>query len=308
MKTNMRKLYKKVKLHEKTNKIFSDRLFQSYKLLKNEYLENCLKTKNTAWRTKMSELDCVKNTAKLVKILENGTTEQISSLAKPNGTFTNSNEESNDLLMKTHFPDCTLDLYNEEENIFHSVDPSDFDEIEDSISTDEIIWAMNSLSPFKSPGEDGPALLQKAENVVVPILQEFFRISLRLGYIPKSWRETFVKFIPKAAKARYDTPKAFRPISLMSFILKTLEKLVDHRLRNKTLVNSPLHNSQHAYQPGKGTESALHNLVSEVEKYVFNQGMSLSVFVDIEGVFDNTSFETITKAAENKGTEKWAVN
>jgi Reverse transcriptase (RNA-dependent DNA polymerase) len=105
------------------------------------------------------------------------------------------------------------------------------------------------------------------------------------------------------------TPKAFRPISLMSFILKTLEKLIDHRIRSKILINSPLHKFQHAYQPGIGTESALHNLIAEVEKSLPTQRMSLAVFVDIEGAFDNTSFDTITKAARNKGvnecTLKW---
>jgi ribonuclease HI len=311
LRNRIRKLYKKAKLHATANKQYSDTLFLKYKELKNDYNSRCMKAKNQSWRSKMSELDNTKETARLLKILENGSAGQIGTLVKTDGSFTSSQEESTDLLMRTHFPDClVVDPSDQHQNSFNPSEDSNPEEIEDTISIEKISWAIQSLSPFKSPGEDGifPALLQKAENIVVPIMQEFFRLSLKLGYIPKTWRGTIVKFIPKAAKPRYDSPKAFRPISLMSFILKVLEKLIDYRIRNKFLNNFPLHKYQHAYQPGKGTESALHSLVTEVENFVFNKGMSLAVFIDIEGAFDNTSFETITKAAKDRGVDTCTLN
>lgn len=310
MRNKLRKLYKKAKHYGKTNKQYSDILFKNYKQLKNEYKEKCLKTKNAAWRQKMSELDCVKDTSRLLKILENGSTGQIGSLIKTDGTYTSNNKESIDLLMTTHFPECsTVHSESEPEIIFNHNNTNDLEDIENSITIEKIKWAINSLSPFKSPGEDGifPALLQKAEEIVTPFLQKFFKLSLQFSYIPITWRGTLVKFIPKAGKPRYDSPKAFRPISLMSFILKTLEKLIDFNIRNKVLPTFPLHKFQHAYQPGKGTDTALHSLVSEVEKNILSQGMSLAVFIDIEGAFDNTSFETITKAAKDKGVNKWTL-
>lgn len=53
-----------------------------------------------------------------------------------------------------------------------------------------------------------------------------FNASLLLGYIPKSWRQVRVVFIPKANKNDKTSPKSFRPISLTSIILKIMEKLL----------------------------------------------------------------------------------
>jgi hypothetical protein len=47
---------------------------------------------------------------------------------------------------------------------------------------------------------------------------------------------------------------------------------------------------QFAYQAGKSTVSALHHLVTKIEKALSNKEVALSVFVDIQGVFDNTGF------------------
>jgi len=61
-----------------------------------------------------------------------------------------------------------------------------------------------------------------------------------------------------------------------------LEKLVDRYLRSVTLVDFPLHPRQHAYQTGKSTESALHQLVERVERALEAKQYSLGVFFDIE--------------------------
>jgi hypothetical protein len=78
--------------------------------------------------------------------------------------------------------------------------------------------------------------------------------------VPPAWRQVKV-FIPKPGRNTYCGPKDYRPISLTSFLLKTMERLVDRYLRDETLVSSLLHPNQHAYQARKSTETALHQLV-----------------------------------------------
>jgi len=96
------------------------------------------------------------------------------------------------------------------------------------------------MSPFKSPGEDGifPALLQKGSTYLLNPIKCIYRASLALGYIPMAWRIARVAFIPKPGKIDYTTAKSFRPISLTSFLLKGLEKLVDRYLQYGPMVNS----------------------------------------------------------------------
>jgi hypothetical protein len=73
-------------------------------------------------------------------------------------------------------------------------------------------------------------------------------------------------FIPKPGRNSYSGPRDYRPISLTSFLLKTLGRLVDRYLRDETLALVPMHSNQHAYQAGKSVETALHQLVVRVEK------------------------------------------
>jgi len=68
-------------------------------------------------------------------------------------------------------------------------------------------------------------------------------------------------FIPKPSRDSYGRPKDLRLISLTSFLLKTMERLVDRFLRDEILALMPLHPNQHAYQAGKSVEMALHQLV-----------------------------------------------
>jgi len=72
--------------------------------------------------------------------------------------------------------------------------------------------------------------------------------SLALGYIPSAWSRARVVFIPKIGKKDITNPKSFRPISLTSFLLKTIEKLVDYRIRSTVLRHEPLQPTQHAYR------------------------------------------------------------
>jgi hypothetical protein len=96
-----------------------------------------------------------------------------------------------------------------------------------------------------------------------------------------------VIFIPKPGRDSYELAKVFRPISLTSFFLKTMEKLVDSYIRAGPLKSLPLMESQYAYQIGRSTEAALHNLVQKIEGSLNQKEFVLGVFLDIDGTCDN---------------------
>ena len=91
-------------------------------------------------------------------------------------------------------------------------------------------------------------------------------------------------FIPKPVRSSYCGPRDFRPTSLTSFLLKTMEGLVDKFLQDEILALQPLHPNQHAHQAGKSVETALHQPVVRVEKDLDQQEIASDVFLDIEGV------------------------
>jgi hypothetical protein len=123
------------------------------------------------------------------------------------------------------------------------------------------------------------------------------------GFVPTAWRQVNVTFIPTHRKLVYTEAKAYRPISLSSFLLKTIEKLVDRYIRDGALRVHPLHRNQYAYQLGKSTETALHNVVTRIENAIQYKNIALGAFLYIEGAFDRTSFDIIIQAAGKHAIE-----
>jgi ribonuclease HI len=307
-------------LHNKARRRNNPLIWDEWKAKRNEYNEKCKKAKSDRWKKEMGELEDIKDVSRLQKLLEKGKTSGNGTLRRLDGTYTNDIRSNNLEQLKTHFPECEEIEDNDEERLVNEGIAENQEEmnrgdeqmskISRIIEEDKLKWAVDSFLPFKSPGNDGifPALLQKGMCFIGTRLQILFRESLRLSYIPKCWRESRVVFIPKIGKSNYEVAKSFRPISLMSFVLKILEKLIDRELRSQDLDNSKLDDKQFAYQEGKGTENALHDLITNIERSIKNTRVAIAVFIDIEGAFDNTAFSIIERAARAKGASQIVVD
>jgi Reverse transcriptase (RNA-dependent DNA polymerase) len=118
-----------------------------------------------------------------------------------------------------------------------------------------------------------------------------------------------VIFIPKPGRDSYEMAKAFRPISLTSFFLKTMERIVDHNIRTGPLKRFPLHESQHTYQRAQSCETALHDLVERIEEALNHKILAFGTFLDFEGAFDNASFTSMITASHEHDVDdtstKW---
>jgi hypothetical protein len=82
-----------------------------------------------------------------------------------------------------------------------------------------------------------------------------------------------------------------------------MENLVDRHIRYEILGLHPLHRYQFAYQQGRSTETALHHVITHIEDAAENSEATLGAFLDIEGAFDSTLFDIVTKAAKRHGLE-----
>jgi hypothetical protein len=115
-----------------------------------------------------------------------------------------------------------------------------------------------------------------------------------------SWRH--IRVIPKPGKP-LSQAKSLRPISLMSCIPKTPEKLLDRHIRDGVLAEKPLHQNQYAYRAGTSTETALFQVVRRLEKSLSYKEIALGVFLHTEGASD-ISFNSIITAAREHGLEE----
>jgi hypothetical protein len=128
-----------------------------------------------------------------------------------------------------------------------------------------------------------------------------YKVSITLGYTPKRWTDSKVIFIAKIGKDTYDNPNSFRPISLCSFLLKGLERLILFHLEKTNLTRKPLCKAQHAFRRGKGTETALSEAVDKIESGILTKKYALGVFLDISGAFNSLSFNAATYAMRRRG-------
>ncbi|KAG5683018.1 hypothetical protein PVAND_012328 [Polypedilum vanderplanki] len=262
---------------------------------RNIYRKECRKSQRESWQAFCESVEGVSPTARLHKILSKDRSNQVDTLRLSSGEYVSEETEVLKHLLSTHFPEC--EVVSDERPTLSSrfACRESWNKSRRIASYSNIRRAIQSFHPYKSGGMDGifPALLQHGVDVIVSPLHEIFAASLALGYIPKSWQQVRVVFIPKPGRASYDEAKSYRPISLSSFLLKTLERLVDWHIRRTTLSDRPLCHNQHAYQRGKSTMTAIHKFTHQIESSLKFGEFALACFLDIEGAFDKASFEII---------------
>ena len=301
------------RLRSKTRRLFNQAKrtgnWMSYRESLTLYNKEIRKTKRKSWKSFCDSIEEVSTGSRLYKVMSKDGTRGVGCIRISDGGFTDTGESTIKEMMKVHFPGSAIEEPGCRDNTIERArvaGRAEWEIAKDIVSPGKVEWAVSTFDPFKSPGPDGicPALLQKGIELLRPILCKIFRACIALKYIPESWRQVRVTFIPKPGKDDYTEAKAYRPISLSSFLLKTLERLVDRYLRDGIMVASPLHRKQHAYQTGKSTETALHNVVLRIERALENKDLALGAFIDIEGAFDQTSFEAIYSAGLRRGVNR----
>ena len=128
-----------------------------------------------------------------------------------------------------------------------------------------------------------------------------FKHSVRLGSIPECWKLSRGIPLPKPGKDDYTLPKSFRLVCIQPVLLKLMERLVLWHLKYDLNILEALNKSQHGFSSGSSTESAVHRIVHKIEEAISCGNYALGIFLDIEGAFDNISFEAIKQALMNSG-------
>ena len=259
------------------------------------------KAKRDSWRLFTESMNSHCATARLAKIMRRNETVQLSNVLRPNGQFTESSVETMNCLLDTLAPGSREVNYSkaaEEPNDNTVVLPM-HDEIVSSIcSLEKMERAINEFLPFKAPGPDGiyPVLLQKGWNSIRNIYQTIFQMCLKYSYVPKVWKEGTGIFIPKPGKENYHEVKSFRMITLTSFQLKWLERLVLYHFNEDSNLQARFSAFQYGFRAGVSTETALHEFVRRIELSLAKKRTALGIFLDIVGAFDNITHSGITDA------------
>jgi len=149
----------------------------------------------------------------------------------PSGRHTESKGEVLDLLLATHVPNLEV---TEERAVPASVCHAkcfDWRLAARVVTYKSVEWMQYSCPCCKRDG-----------GLLSLTWSECFYVCLDTGHVPTIWLQVKLVFIPKADRNSCIGP---RPINLTSFLLKTMERLVDRFLRDQALALVPLHPNQH---------------------------------------------------------------
>ena len=180
------------------------------------------------------------------------------------------------------------------------LDLSGSEEIFSYITPTIVKNALNSFAPNKSAGPDDlrPKVLQNLGPKAINLITDIYHQSIRTGCIPSPLLQMKVVFIPKD-KPDKSCPKSYRPITLSSFILKGLERIIQWYLQ-ETILSEPLF-GQHAYTKNRSCDTALSDAVNFVERGLGAKRYTLMVSLDCSGAFDNLTFQSSARALSKAG-------
>ncbi|CAH2088502.1 unnamed protein product [Euphydryas editha] len=253
----LEKLRRKVrKLFNKARNTRAEHHWDAYKQAQYHYKKRIRFRKRECWRRFCTNIETNNQANRVKNVLCSEPMHTLGCLKKPDGTYTKTDLETSELLITTHFPGCQIkERATWEEEQREPPETVDLNTAKEIITHDKVIWAINSFLPYKSAGLDGvfPGLLRWSDRKLIDHLVSIYRSCLAFRYTPKVWREVKVVFIPKPGKGDYSQPKSFRPISLTSFLLKVLERIIDRELRSTTLVEQPLNPSTPTQQANQQT-------------------------------------------------------
>ena len=286
-------------------RVRSDEAWDEYQASHRQYKYNLRKTKRKSWFDFCSKTESMAATAKLCKILKKDGNCKLGCIEKSDGGYTLSPEETLRHMVETHIHTDNVrtgGAVTHEENAPNGL-------IDNIVNARKTKLAVFRCEPYKAPGMDGiyPAMLQHGWGDLCPWISQLFRASIQMGYIPKCWRKAKGLFLPKPGKDSYAKAKSFRMITLTSYQLKILERLILWYLGSGEDIDGKLHHYQYGFRKGRSTEAALHQLVHRLEENYIKGDLSMGIFLDIEGAFDKVPFRVIEEAAVSKGIDKYIV-
>ena len=173
-------------------------------------------------------------------------------------------------------------------------------------TVEEVEKLLCSLDTGKSPGFDNipTRLLKETAKEISPSLTSLYNLSFRTRDIPQDWKDATITPIPKSGNPSH--PTNYRPISLLSIISKTQEKIVHSRLYNHIAPHLP--SNQSGFRKQDGTELQLARIVQQISAARDAGKHVVTCFFDLSKAFDPVWHQGLLKKLSHYGVDGKAHN
>ena len=157
------------------------------------------------------------------------------------------------------------------------------------VDAQTLIKLVKFLKKGKAPGPDtihNEVLSLGTTTSQFHHLARLFTSSIQLGYIPTAWKIATLRMLLKPDKLPSLTT-SYRPISLISSIMKLFERVIEQRLRSHLEHIGFINKHQSGFRKAKSTDDHLFRLSQSIMES-FNKGEHVAAaFLDVEKAFDN---------------------
>ena len=171
------------------------------------------------------------------------------------------------------------------------------------LTIEEVERRIFAAKSWKAPGDDGlPAIVWKQ---VWPVVKDrvllLFQTSLDEGELPTQWRNAKIIPLKKPNKGDYMVAKAWRPISLLSTLGKTLESVVAERISHVVETSSLLPTNHFGARKKRSAEQALLLL----QEHIYNAWRSRKVLslvsFDVKGAYNGVYKDRLLQRLAARG-------
>ena len=191
----------------------------------------------------------------------------------------------------SHFDEVNQFIEDNNEYFYPPEDPddyrSDMDDDHDlvaDIDSDTLIKMVKFLEQSKAPGPDNihnEVLRLGTTTSLFHHLAWLFTSSIQIDYIPTAWKLATLRTLLKPDKLPSLTT-SYRPISLMSSVMKLFEQVTEQRLRSYLENIGFINKYQSGFRQNKSTDDYLFRLSQSVMES-FNRGEHVvAAFLDVE--------------------------
>ena len=195
-----------------------------------------------------------------------------------------------------HFNEVNQFIEDNHRYFYPPEDPDDYrfdvgneHELVEVVDAQTLIKLVTFLKRGKAPGPDiihNEVLRLSTTTSLFHHLAKLFTSSIKLGYIPTGWKIATLCMLLKPDKHPSFTT-SYRPISLISSIMKLFERVFEQRLCSHLEQIGFINKHQSGFRRAKSTDNHLFRLSQSIMES-FNRGEHVvAAFLDVEKAFHN---------------------